>query len=111
MGTILTFFQRSRTYPLQWFKAKSLMPHTFDSYLEASIPLSETNSYIQTYYNFIPNFFSRVLQLIHEAKWLTRLGIQIPEAAHHIMVQESRFKSYNDHLQLCITDFKEVCLY
>ena len=52
---------------------------------------------------------SRVLQLIHEAKWLTRLGIQIPEAAHHIMVQESRFKSYNDHLQLCITDFKEVC--
>ena len=55
-------------------------------------------------------FFLRVLELIHEAKWLTRLGIQIPDTAHHIMVQEARFKSYNDHLQLCITEFKQVSL-
>ena len=50
----------------------------------------------------------RVLELIHEAKWLNRLGITIPDAAQQIMRQEARFKSYNDHLQLCINEFKQV---
>lgn len=51
----------------------------------------------------------RVLELIHEAKWLTRLGIQIPDAAIAIMQQESRFKSYKSHLELVLNEYKEVC--
>ena len=40
---------------------------------------------------------------------MTRLGIDIPDSAKQIMLQESRFKNYNAHLQLCIRDFKHVC--
>lgn len=59
--------------------------------------------------NFTPLHSLRVLELIHEAKWLTRLGIQIPDAAIAIMQQESRFKSYKSHLELVLNEYKEVC--
>jgi len=49
------------------------------------------------------------LELIHEAKWLTRLGIQIPEVAACIMSQESRFKNYKSHLELVLNDYRTVC--
>ncbi len=51
----------------------------------------------------------RVIELIQEARWLTRLSIQIPEAAAQILEQESRFKKYRDHLEQCLADFREVC--
>ena len=47
--------------------------------------------------------------MIHEAKWLTRLGIQIPDSAAQIMAQESRFKNYKSHLELVLNDYREVC--
>ena len=50
-----------------------------------------------------------MLELIHEAKWLTRLGIQVPESAAVIMAQESRFKNYKSHLELVLNEYKEVC--
>jgi len=53
--------------------------------------------------------FCRVLELIHEAKWLTRLGIQIPDSAVSIMQQESRFKNYKSHLELVLNEYREVC--
>ncbi|XP_052089132.1 uncharacterized protein LOC127725852 isoform X10 [Mytilus californianus] len=55
------------------------------------------------------NTDERVLELIHEAKWLTRLGIQIPDSATAIMQQESRFKSYKSHLELVLHEYKETC--
>ena len=53
-------------------------------------------------------YVSRVLELIHEAKWLTRLGIQVPEAAAAIMAQESRFKNYKSHLELILNEYRQV---
>jgi dynein heavy chain len=50
----------------------------------------------------------RVLELIQEAKWLRRLDIGIPEAAQQVLAQEARFKSYKDHLQLCLSEFNQV---
>ena len=50
----------------------------------------------------------RVLELIHEAKWLSRLAIAIPDSAQQVMSQEARFKGYKDHLELCLQDFQEV---
>ena len=50
----------------------------------------------------------RVLELIQEAKWLVRLGVQIPESARQILRQEGRFKSYRDHLRLCLSQFQSV---
>ncbi|XP_052242570.1 uncharacterized protein LOC127852659 [Dreissena polymorpha] len=57
----------------------------------------------------VVNADERVLELIHEAKWLTRLGIQIPESAAAIMAQESRFKSYKSHLELVLNEYRSVC--
>jgi len=48
------------------------------------------------------------MELIHEARCLSRLGIRIPESAQQIMVQEGRFKAYKDHLHLCLNEFKTV---
>ena len=50
-----------------------------------------------------------MLELIHEAKWLTRLGIQIPDSAASIMQQESRFKNYKSHLEMVLREFRAVC--
>ena len=52
--------------------------------------------------------FTRVLELIHEAKWMTRLGIQIPDSAMSVMEQEARFKNYKAHLQLVLSDYRSV---
>lgn len=40
---------------------------------------------------------------------MTRLGIQIPEAANAIMQQESRFKNYKSHLELVLNEYRTVC--
>ncbi|KAK6187606.1 hypothetical protein SNE40_005595 [Patella caerulea] len=57
----------------------------------------------------VVNSDERVLELIHEAKWLTRLEIQIPDSAMGIMQQEERFKSYKGHLELVLNEYKTVC--
>jgi hypothetical protein len=49
-----------------------------------------------------------VLELIHEAKWLTRLDIAIPEAAQSVLDQEGRFKNYRAHLELVLSDYRKV---
>ena len=51
----------------------------------------------------------RVLELIHESKWLSRLSIAIPDSAKEVLQQEARFKRYKDHLELCLKDFSDVC--
>ena len=52
---------------------------------------------------------TRVLQLIHEARWLKRLSIQIPESAESVLQQESRFKNYKNHLELVLSEYKALC--
>ncbi|XP_041355189.1 dynein gamma chain, flagellar outer arm-like isoform X3 [Gigantopelta aegis] len=57
----------------------------------------------------VVNADERVLELIHEAKWLTRLEVPIPESAAAIMQQEGRFKNYKSHLELVLTEYRKVC--
>lgn len=57
--------------------------------------------------NFL--FAHRVLELIHEAKWLTRLDIAIPESAQSVLEQEARFKKYRAHLELVLSEYSLVC--
>ena len=56
-----------------------------------------------------PSPSTRVLELIHEAKWLTRLDIAIPESAQAVLEQEGRFKKYRAHLELVLSDYRDVC--
>ncbi len=39
-----------------------------------------------------------ILQLIAESKSLKKMGFHLPEAAHLVMLQEARFKTYFDEL-------------
>uniref|UniRef100_A0A2C9K4Z2 AAA+ ATPase domain-containing protein n=1 Tax=Biomphalaria glabrata TaxID=6526 RepID=A0A2C9K4Z2_BIOGL len=59
--------------------------------------------------DIIVNADERILELIHEAKWMTRLDIQIPESAFSVVMQEARFKGYKSHLELVLSDFRVVC--
>ncbi|XP_076466964.1 uncharacterized protein LOC143298129 [Babylonia areolata] len=57
----------------------------------------------------VVNADERVLELIHEAKWLTRLDIAIPESAQSVLDQEARFKKYRAHLELVLSEYRDVC--
>ncbi|XP_070190368.1 uncharacterized protein [Littorina saxatilis] len=57
----------------------------------------------------VVNADERVLELIHEAKWLTRLDIAIPDSAQSVLEQEGRFKKYRAHLELVLSDYRQVC--
>ncbi|XP_077977225.1 dynein axonemal heavy chain 8-like isoform X3 [Glandiceps talaboti] len=56
----------------------------------------------------VVNADERVLQLIHECRWMTRLGIAVPDSAQQVMKQEHRFKNYKNHLELCLSEFHEI---
>ncbi|CAG5121565.1 unnamed protein product, partial [Candidula unifasciata] len=53
----------------------------------------------------IVNSDNRILELIQEVKWMTRLGIQIPKSALAVLEQEQKYKSYKSHLELVLKDF------
>jgi len=51
------------------------------------------------------NFDSEILTLIRETKCLSRIGIEIPEAAKIVLLQEDKFKSYNNELQFVLKEY------
>ena len=44
------------------------------------------------------NFDQEILQLIREAKFLDRMGIDIPDSARIVLFQEEKFKNYHNEL-------------
>ena len=50
----------------------------------------------------LPVLDQEILQLIREAKCLDRMGIEIPESAKIVLLQEDKFKSYFNDLQVSI---------
>jgi len=54
------------------------------------------------------NFDQEILQLIKEAKCLERMGVDIPESAKIILLQESKFKSYFNDLQYALKEYERV---
>lgn len=49
-----------------------------------------------------------MLELIQEARWMTRMDIQLPDLASEVLAQEARFKSYKNNLELCLREFQSV---
>lgn len=45
------------------------------------------------------NFDTEILTLIREAKCLSRIGIQIPDSAQIVLLQEDKFKRNSNELQ------------
>ena len=54
------------------------------------------------------NFDQEILQLIREAKCLDRMGIEIPESAKIVLLQEDKFKSYFNDLQYALKEYERV---
>ncbi|OQR97844.1 dynein heavy chain, outer arm [Achlya hypogyna] len=54
------------------------------------------------------NFDKEILQLIREAKCLDRMGIEIPENAKMVMLQEDKFKNYFNDLTYTLREYDRV---
>ena len=54
------------------------------------------------------NFDNEIFTLIREAKVLERLGIELPESAKIILLQEPKFKRYYSELSAAIRDYEAV---
>jgi hypothetical protein len=49
-----------------------------------------------------------VLQLVRETKCLQRIGIEVPESADLVLLQEDKFKSYNNQLTFVLKEYDRV---
>jgi dynein heavy chain, axonemal len=56
----------------------------------------------------IINADDRLAQLFHEAKWLKRMGIDIPQVAHELIGKEKKFKQYRSHLEMLFSEYEKV---
>ncbi|TMW55127.1 hypothetical protein Poli38472_013889 [Pythium oligandrum] len=54
------------------------------------------------------NFDKEILQLIREAKCLDRMGIEVPENARMVMLQEDKFKFYYNDLSYTLKEYDRV---
>jgi len=54
------------------------------------------------------NFDAEIMTLIREAKCLSRLGIEIPESAKIVLLQEEKFKMYNNELQFVLGEYDRI---
>eukprot|EP00741_Cyanophora_paradoxa_P017811 tig00021017_g17202.t1 len=54
------------------------------------------------------NFDREILQLIHETKCLQRMGVEVPEVAKMVLLQEEKFKSYYNQLQFVLKEYDRV---
>jgi dynein heavy chain len=54
------------------------------------------------------NFDSEIMTLIREAKCLSRIGIEIPESAKIVLLQEEKFKMYNNELTFVLWEYDRI---
>lgn len=54
------------------------------------------------------NFDREILQLIKEAKYLQRMGLEVPESARMVLLQEDKFKHYYNQLSYIIREYDRV---
>ena len=54
------------------------------------------------------NFDHEILQLIRESKCLDRMGIEVPEGARIVLLQEEKFKSYYNDLHYALHEYERV---
>ena len=50
------------------------------------------------------NFDIEIIQLIREAKWLMRLGVEIPDVGKTVLLQEQKYKGYYNELSFVLKE-------
>ena len=54
------------------------------------------------------NFDREIMQLVRESKFLQRMGMDVPETARMVLLQESKFKWYYDELTFALKEYERV---
>ena len=58
--------------------------------------------------NLLVNFDREISQLMREAKYLQRMGIEVPESAKMVLLQEDKFKRYYNQLSHALKEYDRV---
>ena len=54
------------------------------------------------------HFDREIMQLVRESKFLQRMGMDVPETARMVLLQESKFKWYYDELTFALKEYERV---
>ena len=54
------------------------------------------------------NFDREIMQLMREAKYLQRIGVEVPDSAKMVLLQEEKFKHYFNELTYAVSQYEEV---
>jgi dynein heavy chain len=103
---IKTYNKVARTlvaFEYLWYEAWCRSVETAKAGLQATLIIRHPETQ-RLYVNFDPE----ILQLIRESKCLSRLGIDVPEAAKVVMLQEDKFKGYFNELTYLLHEYQNV---
>lgn len=90
-------------YEVLWYNAWAESVETAKAGLQATLVIRhpvDRNLYV--------NFDAEILQLIRETKCLARMGLDVPESARIIMMQEDKFKRYYNELSSTLREFNRI---
>jgi dynein heavy chain len=90
------------------FKFEQLWMEVWETSIEKSKDGLQATIMVKNDDRFFVNFDREILQLIREMKWLMRLGVEIPESAKMVLLQEQKFKSYNNQLWYTLREYERV---
>ncbi|RHY37518.1 hypothetical protein DYB25_000117 [Aphanomyces astaci] len=86
-----------------WYQAWVQYIDTAKAGLQATLIIRHPEDNV-LYVNFDPE----ILQLLREAKCLDRMGIEIPESAKIVLLQEEKFKNYYNELQFALSEYDRI---
>ncbi|CAE8591739.1 unnamed protein product, partial [Polarella glacialis] len=88
-----------------WYQAWVNSIETVKSGLQATLVIKHPDDGMR----FHVNFDWEILQLIRETRCLDRMGgVDIPEAAKMVLLQEQKFKTYNHELSYFLKEYRRV---
>ena len=58
--------------------------------------------------NLLVNFDKEIMQLMRETKYLQRMGVDFPESANMVLLQEEKFKHYYNQLSYALREYDRV---
>eukprot|EP01029_Cantina_marsupialis_P009141 TRINITY_DN2137_c0_g3_i1.p1 TRINITY_DN2137_c0_g3~~TRINITY_DN2137_c0_g3_i1.p1 ORF type:complete len:3476 (-),score=1129.85 TRINITY_DN2137_c0_g3_i1:3796-14223(-) len=91
------------TFEYLWYEAWCRSIERAKTGLQATLIVRDPESG-----RLLVNFDPEVLQLIREARCLDRLGINVPEGAKLVMLQENKFKNYYGELSHALREYDRV---
>ncbi len=90
------------------FKFEQLWMDAWENTIEQAKSGLKVTLLVKVDDKFFVNFDREILQLIREMRWLMRLGVEIPENAKMVLLQEQKFKYYNNQLWHILREYDRI---